>query len=728
MAETIRGITISIGADTKSFESGIKKVDKSVNQTNKQVDALQKSLTIEYDASRFTQAQKLAQDALITTEQKAEALRKELNYLESTGVDTQSEKYQKFQTELIKTESQAVKLRDKLEQINRIPLDNLIKQINQLGSAFTTAGQMMMPFSVASSGILAGLGKLTSEVISTGASFDDTAQRINLSAEELQKWQYIAMQTGLDNSQLETSLTKVQAGLADLASGTTSTASTALQELGFTAEQASLGMSANFEKIIEALQNIEDPVLQALYVNEIFGDRLGSKLLPLLNAGGEGLEQLTAEFESLGYMTNEQVSSLADFDDMLNRIKYSLAQAGNQVALALLPVLEQLANLVQERIIPYIQRLADWFSSLSESQQKLILVITAITAVLGPALLVLGKLTTGIGGLMKTLVGLKGTLDIFTTHPIIATITTIITIIGVLLALMTQLYNSNEEFKASVDSLLNSLMSSLQPVLLAIANLVQTLMSALSPLLDLLVNMLGQAIIPMISALQPLIQLLGTILTDFLVPIINTVAQLFTTLMNYINPILQSVIPAIISAVNAVMSVLQPLFQFINDVLGPVFQKLGDIITSVFSAIPNIINTVLKFIERLVNNVIDFINTLTSGINSAFGWLGVNIGKLEHVSLQIPTYQGNNSTSNKWTDGGGFNPDTNTNIGNTGNYNPDDYKDVINQTPGTVGGDVINNDYSNKDITINVTVENYAEEVDVDDLINQINIKLAEQM
>ncbi len=45
-------------------------------------------------------------------------------------------------------------------------------------------------------------------------------------------------------------------------------------------------------------------------------------------------------------------------------------------------------------------------------------------------------------------------------------------------------------------------------------------------------------------------------------------------------------------------------------------------------------------------------------------------------------------------------------------------------------GDIYNNDYSttNKTQNITVVIENYASEVDVDDLVNQINIKLAEAM
>ena len=99
MADTIKGLTVKIGADTSDFIKELKKVDKEINSTQKSATALQKGLELEFDDKRFTQAQKQVQKALDTTEQKAEAIRKQLKYLEdSGGVDTYG--YEKLQLEL----------------------------------------------------------------------------------------------------------------------------------------------------------------------------------------------------------------------------------------------------------------------------------------------------------------------------------------------------------------------------------------------------------------------------------------------------------------------------------------------------------------------------------------------------------------------------------------------------------------------------------------------------
>ena len=118
MADKIKGLTVKIGADTTDFLRELKKVDKEINSTQKTANELEKSLQLEFDVNRFTQAQKQVQQALTETNEKAKAIREQLAYLEKTGgIDTEG--YQKLQTELAKSETQALKLNEQLKQIDK---------------------------------------------------------------------------------------------------------------------------------------------------------------------------------------------------------------------------------------------------------------------------------------------------------------------------------------------------------------------------------------------------------------------------------------------------------------------------------------------------------------------------------------------------------------------------------------------------------------------------------
>ena len=49
MAESIKGLSVKIGADTSDFIKGLKKVDKEISLTTKQANELQKGLKLEFD-------------------------------------------------------------------------------------------------------------------------------------------------------------------------------------------------------------------------------------------------------------------------------------------------------------------------------------------------------------------------------------------------------------------------------------------------------------------------------------------------------------------------------------------------------------------------------------------------------------------------------------------------------------------------------------------------------
>ena len=142
----------------------------------------------------------------------------------------------------------------------------------------------------------------------------------------------------------------------------------------------------------------------------------------------------------------------------------------------------------------------------------------------------------------------------------------------------------------------------------------------------------------------------------------------------------------------------------------------ANIVKGAFNMVLKIINAVLGAVESAINWVIDKINKLIDGVNAIGGWLGINLNRIGNVSLKIDT--GN------LDDIGDMTLDTKA----PEFESPDTTYDKI-DTGGT-SGDIYNNDYSTNNKTQNVTVviQNYADEVDVDELVRQINIKLAEAM
>lgn len=449
MADTIKGLTVKIGADTSDFIKELKKVDKEINTTQRTANELQKGLQLEFDSNRFTQAQKKVQSALDTTEAKAKAIREQLQYLERTGgVDTAG--YQKLETELAKTETRALQLREQLEQIDKLKFENATKNITKLSNGLETAAKKTALVSAAAVGAIAGIYKLGSDAATTGANLQDMADRLDISAEALQRYDYIALQSGVETEQLVKSIAKARDAVGTALAGGTNTASKALQTLFGDLSKIPTGTEEAFTAIIEQLSKVEDSTMQAYYANEIFGERLATNLIPLINNGADRLAQLGEEFESIGYLSNEQVQALADFDDELNIMKERLELAKTELGIALLPIMEQFADLLTDVVVPAIKSISEWFSNLSEPMQKVITGALLLTATLSPILLIMskivgvipkmitlfGKLNTTAGRLSIAFIGISTALGliaaIFENWAGMNTIQKVVSILGVL--------------------------------------------------------------------------------------------------------------------------------------------------------------------------------------------------------------------------------------------------------------------------------------------------------
>lgn len=406
MADKIKGLTVKIGADTTDFLRELKKVDKEINSTQKTANELEKSLQLEFDVNRFTQAQKQVQRALTETNEKAKAIREQLAYLERTGgIDTEG--YQKLQTELAKSETQALKLNEQLKQIDKLKFDNATKGIKDLSNSLSTASKKTAILSATAVGAIAGIYKLGTSTASAGAELQDYSDRLGISAEELQRWNYIAMQSGLETEQLTKSMSKARDAIGTALTGGSNTATTALQALLGDLSKLPQDTSQGFQVIINALANVKDSTLQAYYANEIFGEKLATDLIPLINQGAGTIAKFNNEFEQIGYLSNEQVQSLADFDDQMNIVNSKLALAKNELGLALLPIVEKFTEILTNVVVPAIKDVSKWFDNLSEPMQNIITGGLMLIGVLSPILLIMSKIVGVIPSLIKMFNALK---------------------------------------------------------------------------------------------------------------------------------------------------------------------------------------------------------------------------------------------------------------------------------------------------------------------------------
>ena len=389
-----KSITVKIGADTKDFLDGLKSIDREIKSTQKSASDLNKSLDYQYDGNRASLAMKQFQRTIELCEQKAEALRAKLKEMEAAGrVDTDD--YAKLQLELAKVETQSAKAAEGIEKLNNVPIEQLNQKIDKVGESLTKAGQKVSVLSAGAAGLIAGAAAIGKSAAATGAEIDDMTQQFDVSAETIQRWNYLALQAGVDSTAFTRALIRARAAMADLSTGTSNAATQALDALGISARQFGSDEEM-FDGILKALSEVEDSTLQTAYANEIFGDRIATQLLPYINAGAEDLAKWNAEFEAMPSLTGDEAAALAELDDTFNRLNTTMQYATAQLGEALAPIIERVVVFIEESLVPAIEGLANWFENLSPGMQDTILAILGIIAVAGPLLILIGKIVPGI--------------------------------------------------------------------------------------------------------------------------------------------------------------------------------------------------------------------------------------------------------------------------------------------------------------------------------------------
>ena len=717
MADKIRGLTVAISADASQFKKGMNECRNAAKQSQSELNALQKSLELKFDSATFARAQKVAQDAIDQTAKNADILRERLAYLEQSGnIDTSE--YSRLQTELAQTELKAKQLQQQLEKINKTKLDAIAKGFQDVGGAISSAGQILAPFSAIAAAGGAALVAAGNSAVKAGDEIATLATQYDTTASAIQRLQYVALQTDVASEDLYKALVKVRAGIADIGAGTTSTASKALQSLRLDFDSFD-GSEEQFYAIIDALSSMTDSTQMVAAANDIFGDKLANNILPLIYAGTDAVNAYRAEFDELGALTDEQVAALGEFDNVLNKIKTQLSNVAKQIGASLLPLMQSIANVISTSIVPKLQKLAEWFNSLTLGQQQFALAALAVVAALAPLTIGIGKLISSVGTIIQAIPKLTAALDVLATHPIIL-------IVAAIVAVLVLLYTKCEAFREAINNLVATIGQALQPVLDLLMQTLDLVMQVLQPIIDLVGGVLAVAINIISEALQPVIEIVQTIfdllspLLDMLMTVVDMILTPIQVALQVLFSILQPLLQVALIPIKLVLQALQVPLKILGQLLGwlsPLFQIFGNIVNKIFAGVVKVINFVLGFIEDAINFVIGTINKLIDGVNSALGWLGVHINRIQEVKLRIDA-----SDIEDMDDVNAIIDSTPPDTSGNGAY------DQIGG--GGTSGDVYNNDYSTNNTTQNVTVviENYAAEIDVDDMVHKINVKLAEAM
>ena len=191
-----------------------------------------------------------------------------------------------------------------------------------------------------------------------------------------------------------------------------------------------------------------------------------------------------------------------------------------------------------------------------------------------------------------------------------------------------------DTFFGVVQMLIPQLPTILTSVINGILGFLQTLSNPAN--LQLLLQTALQLLMAIVQAVPQIIQALSVALPEI---ISNLVAFLLDP--NNIMLIMEAAMQLFLGIVQAVPQIFGALFQAFGNLFGKLWEKLQGMFTEFFGnfgetvkrIFVTAVNGILQFIENFINGPIDTINGFIDIINSTFGSVGVNLGKINRLSL-----------------------------------------------------------------------------------------------
>ena len=193
--------------------------------------------------------------------------------------------------------------------------------------------------------VLAGAATATAGAMIAGAkgvaeygdNIDKMSQKIGISAEEYQKWDYVMARAG-------TSIDVMKSGMKTLSTQATSN-SEAFQKLGISADDAAKMSNAElFQAAVEKLSGMEEGAERTTLATQLLG-KAGLEMGPLFNEGTDAiLEQMNMAEEYGMIMSDDMVAASAAFQDSVETLGRSMGGVKNAMLGEMLPAMTEVSD------------------------------------------------------------------------------------------------------------------------------------------------------------------------------------------------------------------------------------------------------------------------------------------------------------------------------------------------------------------------------------------------
>ena len=357
---------------------------------------------------------------------------------------------------------------------------------------------------------------------------------------------------------------------------------------------------------------------QAEAASAMFGERAMSGMLAIVNASTADYDKLTDALDNAdGTAKNMADTMNNNLNGQLVLLKSQIEGVAIKLGNILIPIIKKIVDRISEWV--------DWFSNLSEEQQKLILKIAGVVAVIGPLLLVVGKIITAVSAIIKIINAVKTAMIALNAVMLANPIFLIIAAVTALIAIFVLLWNKCEGFRNFWKGLWKEIKKTVEKYLDAIVNFFKTAWEV--------IKLVWSAVTDFFKGIWDGIKEVFSDVQDFFVSrfkqsvenikiVWNTITGFFKGIWNGIKNIFKSVGQWFVEKFKYPISIIVAIWSKVCEI----FQTIWDAIRQVFAAVGVWFGE--KFqeaVDAIVDAwsiVTDFFSGIWNGIKDVFSTVG----------------------------------------------------------------------------------------------------------
>jgi hypothetical protein len=193
----------------------------------------------------------------------------------------------------------------------------------------------------------AAFGAMVNHAINTQDEMGKLAQKAGQTVEEFSSMAYAANESEVGGDKLAKMFKELSKNMVE-ASNPLSNSAQMFRQLGVSLQDANgQALSANqiIYQLADRFADSADDANKVSVATKLFGDKLGQDLIPFLNQGAAGIQELQKEAEELGQTFGEDAAKNADaFNDNMTKLKSALQGVANIVATELLPTMVEMTD------------------------------------------------------------------------------------------------------------------------------------------------------------------------------------------------------------------------------------------------------------------------------------------------------------------------------------------------------------------------------------------------